>query len=146
MQNPLMGNPGDMSEMMKGMMNNPMMQQMMSNPDLMKQAAAMMGSGGNFDPNSMQQMMGNPSLKGLLSNPDFLNNAVQMMKDPRNKGMLDMMQQESPGMNMGLLIKAMDALVKCANAFHTVKRAWSNIIVRLTVFGMLVFLLAYYFN
>ena len=46
---------------MADMMNSPMVQQMMQNPDLMKEAAAMMGGGG---PNTadMQNMMQNPSL------------------------------------------------------------------------------------
>lgn len=50
--------------------------------------------GGGFDPSAMQNMMGtNPSLQGLMSNPDMINSALQMLKDPRNKGMMDMMQQ-----------------------------------------------------
>ena len=58
------GMPGNMAEMM----NSPMVQEMMKNPDLMKQAAAMMGGGGaaGLDPAGMQSMMQNPSLQGLL--------------------------------------------------------------------------------
>ncbi len=52
------------------------------------------GGGGNgLDPAGMQSMMQNPSLQGLFQNPDFLDNAVKMLSDPRNKGMIDMMQQ-----------------------------------------------------
>jgi hypothetical protein len=44
------GMPGNMAEMM----NSPMVQEMMKNPDLMKQAAAMMGGGGaGLDPSNM---------------------------------------------------------------------------------------------
>jgi hypothetical protein len=43
---------GNMAEMM----NNPMMQSMLNNPEFMKQAAAMMGGGG-MDPSNMQNMM-----------------------------------------------------------------------------------------
>ena len=53
-----MGNMGNMAEMM----NSPMVQQMMQNPDLMKQAAAMMGGGGASNPADMQNMMQNPSV------------------------------------------------------------------------------------
>jgi len=53
-----MGNMGNMAEMM----NSPMVQQMMQNPDLMKQAAAMMGWGGASNPADMQNMMQNPSV------------------------------------------------------------------------------------
>ena len=40
---------------MAEMMNSPMVQEMMKNPDLMKQAAAMMGGGGGpgLDPSNM---------------------------------------------------------------------------------------------
>jgi len=84
-----MGNMGNMAEMM----NSPMVQQMMQNPDLMKQAAAMMGGGSASNPADMQNMMQNPSVQGMLQNPEFLENAVNMLKDPRNKAMIDMMKQ-----------------------------------------------------
>ena len=58
----------------------------MNNPDLMRQAASMMGGGGagGMDPS----MMNNPSIKNFLSNPDFLNNAVNMMKNPAMQSMM----------------------------------------------------------
>ena len=63
---------------------------MLNNPDLMKQAASMMGGGGamgamgGMDPS----MMNNPSIKGFLANPDFLNNAVNMMQNPGMQAMM----------------------------------------------------------
>lgn len=62
---------------------------MMNNPDLMRQAALMMGGNGV----QMQDMMNNPSLSGLMKNPDMINTALKMLKDPNNRGMLDMMKQ-----------------------------------------------------
>lgn len=138
------GMPGNMAEMM----NNPMMKEMMNNPDLMKQAAAMMsgGAGGGFDPSAMQSMMQNPSLSGLLQNADFLDNAAKMLSDPRNKGMLRMMQEQNPGMNMNMLVKALGVLSKVAACYRFVRRAWANVVVRLVVFGLVIALIAWYFG
>lgn len=50
------------------MMNNPMVQQMMNNPEMMKMAQQMMMNmgggkpGATVDPNMMGEMMKNPSL------------------------------------------------------------------------------------
>ena len=76
--------------MIGNMMDNPMVQSMMSNPDFMKQASQMM-NGGGFNMGGMQDMMKNPSMQNLIKNPDFLQNALSMLKDPRNKGMFDAM-------------------------------------------------------
>lgn len=63
----------------------------------MRQASQMMsggaGAGAGFDPANMQSMMNNPSMKGFMNNPEMINTALNMIKDPKNKGMLDMMQQ-----------------------------------------------------
>ena len=124
-------------------MNNPMMQQMLNNPDLMKHAASMMGGGG-MDPSGMQSMMQNPSLQGMMSNPDFLTNTVNMLKN--NKGMLDMMQKQNPGMNVNLLLKGLQGVSLVARAYQAIKRAWSYVFVRLAVFGLFMVLVANYFG
>jgi hypothetical protein len=49
--------PPNMAEMM----NSPMVKEMMSNPEFMKQAMSMM-NGGGADPQQMQNLMKNPSL------------------------------------------------------------------------------------
>ncbi|CDW87647.1 tpr domain containing protein [Stylonychia lemnae] len=138
------GNNG-MMDMMSNMMNNPMVQQMMQNPDMMRQAQQMM-SGGNMDPSKMQDMMQNPSMKNLMSNPDMISNALNMMKDPRNKGMLDMMKQQNPNLNVDMMMKAIDVLAKVASTYKRVKSAWANIYVRLTVFALLVAIIAYFWG
>ena len=134
-----------MMGMMGNMMNNPMVQQMMANPDLMRQAASMMGGGaaGGLDPNAMQNMMQNPSMKNLLGNPDMISSALGMMKDP---AMMNMMKQQNPNLNVDMMVKALDVLASCASAYKKVKTAWSNIFVRLAVFGLLVALISYFFG
>ena len=69
-----------------------------------------------------------------------------MLGDPRNKAMLDMMQQQYPGMNMNILVKALAVIAKVASAYRALKRAWSNVLVRLIVFGLVIVLIARYFG
>lgn len=47
---------------------------------------------------------------------------------------------------MNMMIKALDVIAKLANTYRTVKRAWSNIFVRLAVFAILVAIIAYFFG
>lgn len=101
------------------------------------------GGAGGFDPSSMQDMMKNPSLTGLLGNPDFLQTALTMLKSPQSQSMV---QGQNPGMNMNLLVKALEVIVKISQLMRWVKRAWASIYVRLAVFGVLIMIVAYFFN
>ena len=105
----------------------------------------MMG-GGATNPGDMQNMMQNPSIQGMMQNPEFLENTAKMLKDPRNKAMLDMMKQQNPNMNIDLLLKGMSGLAKVASCYKTMKRAWSIVWVRLTLFGLFMVLVAYIFG
>ncbi len=69
-----------------------------------------------------------------------------MLKDPNNKPMLDMIKQQNPNMNMDLMLKALGGIGKIASAYSAIRRAWSNVIVRLVVFGLFIVLVAYYFG
>ena len=89
-------------------------------------------------------MMQNPSLQGMLQNPDFLNNTLKMLKDPNNKAMMDMMQQQNPNMNMNMVLKALDGVNKVAGCYRALKNAWDNVVVRFIFFGLIVLLIAYY--
>ena len=57
-----------------------------------------------------------------------------------------MMQQQNPNMNMNILLKALGVLAKVAAVYRAIRKAWSNVIVRLVVFGLFIVLLAYYFG
>lgn len=127
---------------MADMMSNPMMQQMLNNPELMKQAASMMGG----DPSGMQSMMQNPSIAGMLNNPEFLDNALKMLKDPRNQAMIDMMKQQNPNLNTDMIIKALSGVSKVAACYRSLKNALNNIVVRLVFFGLIVLVIAHYFG
>lgn len=91
-------------------------------------------------------MMQNPSLQGMLQNPDFLNNTLKMLKDPNNKAMMDMMQQQNPNMNMNMVLKALEGVNKVAGCYRALKNAWDNVVVRFIFFGLIVLLIAYYFG
>jgi hypothetical protein len=45
-----------------------------------------------------------------------------------------------------MMLKALDVIAKLASAYKKVKTAWSNIFVRLAVFGILVMIIAYFFG
>lgn len=81
-----------------------------------------------------------------MSNPDFLENTANMLKDPRNKAMLDMMKQQNPDMNIDLMLKGMSGLAKVASCYKSMKRAWSIVWVRLTIFGLFMVTVAYIFG
>jgi len=131
---PQPGAPQPQEEEKGDPMGNPMMQEMLKNPDLMKQAAAMMGGGEN------------KSLAGMVQNPEFLDNALRMIKDPRNKAMLDMMKQQNPNMNVDMVVKALEGVNKLAACYRALRNAWNNVLVRLLFFGFIVLLIAYYFG
>ena len=49
-------------------------------------------------------------------------------------------------MNMNLLLKALGVLAKVAAVYRAIRKAWSNVLVRLVIFGLLIALVAYYFG
>jgi len=49
-------------------------------------------------------------------------------------------------MNVNMMVKGLEGLVKVANGYRHMKKAWSNIFVRLAVFGILVAIIAYFFG
>jgi len=81
------GMPG-MGGDMAGMMNNPMMQEMMKNPEMIKMAQSMMGGGGfdpsKMDPSKMQGAM-SPEMTGMMKDPAFLQNTLNMLKSPMGR-------------------------------------------------------------
>lgn len=143
-----------MMEMMNNMMSNPMVQQMMQNPDFMKQAAQMMGGGagnaagglGGMNPQAMQQMMQNPSMSGLLDNIGMIETSLNMLTDPKNKAMRDMIQQQNPSLNVDMMAMVLKYIVKLASTYKAAKKVWSNVYVRLTIFALIILLIAYYFG
>lgn len=82
----------------------------------------------------------------MLQNPDFLNNTLKMLKDPNNKAMMDMMQQQNPNMNMNTVLKALEGVNKLAGCYRALKNAWNNVVVRFICFGLVVLLVAYFFG
>jgi hypothetical protein len=49
-------------------------------------------------------------------------------------------------MNIDLLLKGMSGLAKVASCYKKMKRAWSIVWVRLTIFGLFMVLVAYIFG
>ena len=82
----------------------------------------------------------------MMQNPEFLTNMAKMLRDPKNKGMLDMMQAQNPGMNMGLILRALEGVGMVVGFYQRLKRLWQSVVVRLIVFGLFILLLARYFG
>lgn len=49
-----------------------------------------------------------------------------MMKDPNNRGMVEMMQKQYPGMNINSLIRVFEFLVSLSNGFRKIKSIFTN--------------------
>lgn len=101
---------------------------------------------GGGDPSAMQSMMSQPNLQNLMKNPDMINNALKMLKDPSNKGMLDMVKQQNPNLNLDMMLKSIKVLSKVVEYTNKVRRAWSNVFVKLAFFAILVAFIAYFFG
>lgn len=71
MQNELMGNP----EMMRSILDNPMVQQMMNNPDTMRSLLT-------SNPQMQDLMQRNPEISHMLNNPDLLRQTMELARNP----------------------------------------------------------------
>ncbi|PFX34789.1 Ubiquilin-1 [Stylophora pistillata] len=71
MSQQLMSNP----EMLRQMMDNPMVQNMMSNPDLIRQMIL-------SNPQMQQIIERNPEISHILNNPDLMRQTMEMVRNP----------------------------------------------------------------
>lgn len=71
MQHELMGNP----EMMRTILDNPMVQQMMNNPDTMRTLIT-------SNPQMQDLMQRNPEINHMLNNPELLRQTMELARNP----------------------------------------------------------------
>jgi ubiquilin len=71
MQHELMGNP----EMMRTILDNPMVQQMMNNPDTMRTLIT-------SNPQMQDLMQRNPEISHMLNNPELLRQTMELARNP----------------------------------------------------------------
>lgn len=71
MQHELMGNP----EMMRTILDNPMVQQMMNNPDTMRSLIT-------SNPQMQDLMQRNPEISHMLNNPELLRQTMELARNP----------------------------------------------------------------
>lgn len=114
---------------MAAMANNPMVKEMMNNPEMMKMAMNMMnggnGQGGGMpDPAAMQNLMGNPSMQNMLSNPEMLTQSINMMKS--NPAMLDMLRKQIPGVEPETLVRGLEWLSTLARYYANARSFCSS--------------------
>ena len=131
-------------------MDNPMVKEMMNNPEMMKMAMNMMGGGqgqggsGAPNPEAMQEMMKNPSMQNMLRNPDMLSQSVAMMKS--NPAMLDMLQKQMPGVQPETLVRGLDWLATLARWYARFVNFFSNKLIQLSFLLAFIGILFYYFG
>jgi len=126
---------------MADMMNNPMVQQMMQNPEMIKMAQSMMGGGGmdpsKMDPTKMQEMFSkDPNMKKMMSDPDFLSNTLNMLKSPMGRPQVEQMASQM-NMSADTLLTMLTWLLKI---YMFYRRIVSNAIV---FYGLIVLILSY---
>lgn len=71
MQNELMGNP----ELMRTILDNPLVQQMMNNPETMRNLIT-------SNPQMQDLMQRNPEISHMLNHPDLLNQTMELARNP----------------------------------------------------------------
>ncbi|XP_076465040.1 ubiquilin-1-like isoform X2 [Babylonia areolata] len=105
MQRELMGNP----DMLRQMMENPFVQQMMSNPDIMRQLIM-------NNPQMRDLMERNPEITHMLNNPDLMR---QTMELARNPAMLQELMRSQD--------RAMSNLESLPGGFNALQRMYRDI-------------------
>lgn len=71
MQNEIMNNPN----LMRSLLDNPMVQQMMNNPDLMRNLIT-------SNPQMQELMQRNPEISHILNNPDLMRQTLELTRNP----------------------------------------------------------------
>ena len=137
-----MGDPNTMQEMM----GNPLVQQMMNNPEMMKNMQEMM-AGGKIDPNNpeLADMRNNPGFNSLLKNKAMIQSMIQMVKDPKNTQMREMIaKQLPPNISVDTAIKVVEVILKVAGPLMVVKDVMTHKVTKLILFGLVIWFVASY--
>ncbi|KAL8590892.1 hypothetical protein ACOMHN_047012 [Nucella lapillus] len=105
MQRELMGNP----EMLRQMMENPFVQQMMSNPDIMRQLIM-------TNPQMREVMERNPEITHMLNNPEVMRQTMELARNPAM--MQELMRSQD---------RAMSNLESLPGGFNALQRMYRDI-------------------
>ncbi|XP_027052478.1 ubiquilin-1-like isoform X2 [Pocillopora damicornis] len=105
MSQQLMSNP----EMLRQMMDNPMVQSMMSNPDLIRQMIL-------SNPQMQQIIERNPEISHILNNPDLMRQTMEMVRNP--SVMQEMMRTHD---------RALSNLESLPGGFNALQRMYTDI-------------------
>ncbi|KAM9251479.1 ubiquilin-1-like isoform 2-T2 [Cariama cristata] len=105
MQRQLMSNP----EMMVQMMENPFVQSMLSNPDLMRQLIM-------ANPQMQQLIQRNPEISHMLNNPDIMRQTLELARNPAM--MQEMMRNQD---------RALSNLESIPGGYNALRRMYTDI-------------------
>ncbi|MGH0151889.1 UNVERIFIED_CONTAM: hypothetical protein FKN15_020796 [Acipenser sinensis] len=105
MQQQLMSNP----EMMAQIMENPLVQSMLSNPDLMRQLIV-------ANPQMQQLIQRNPEISHMLNNPDIMRQTLELARNPAM--MQEMMRNQD---------RALSNLESIPGGYNALRRMYTDI-------------------
>uniref|UniRef100_A0A8C7LNP2 Ubiquilin-4 n=1 Tax=Oncorhynchus mykiss TaxID=8022 RepID=A0A8C7LNP2_ONCMY len=105
MQRQLMSNP----EMLSQIMDNPLVQNMMSNPDLMRQMIV-------TNPQMQQLMERNPEISHMLNNPELMRQTMELARNPAM--MQEMMRNQD---------RALSNLESIPGGYNALRRMYTDI-------------------
>ncbi|KAJ8335182.1 hypothetical protein SKAU_G00408210 [Synaphobranchus kaupii] len=105
MQRQLMSNP----EMLSQIMENPLVQNMMSNPDLMRQMIV-------ANPQMQQLMERNPEISHMLNNPELMRQTMELARNPAM--MQEMMRNQD---------RALSNLESIPGGYNALRRMYTDI-------------------
>ncbi|XP_061123513.1 ubiquilin-4 [Syngnathus typhle] len=105
MQRQLMSNP----EMLSQLMENPLVQNMMSNPDLMRQMIV-------SNPQMQQLMERNPEISHMLNNPELMRQTMELARNPAM--MQEMMRNQD---------RALSNLESIPGGYNALRRMYTDI-------------------
>uniref|UniRef100_A0A8C7Q7V2 Ubiquilin 4 n=1 Tax=Oncorhynchus mykiss TaxID=8022 RepID=A0A8C7Q7V2_ONCMY len=105
MQSQLMSNP----EMLSQIMENPLVQNMMSNPDLMRQMIV-------ANPQMQQLMERNPEISHMLNNPELMRQTMELARNPAM--MQEMMRNQD---------RALSNLESIPGGYNALRRMYTDI-------------------
>lgn len=136
------GMPANMAEMM----DNPMIKEMLNNPETMRNMMNMMGNQGQGGPMSaegMQEMMKDPSLKNMMKNPEAIANMLNMVKS--NPALKETLAKQI-GIEPDQLDKGLGVFKSILGAYSSVRNFFANKVVQLSILLLIIYTLFRYFG
>ena len=126
-------------------MNNPIVKEMMNNPETMRNMMNMMGNQGQGGPSAegMQEMMKDPSIKNMMKNPEAISSMLNMVKS--NPALKETLSKQI-GIEPDQLDKGLGLLKSILGAYTSVRNFFANKVVQLSLLLLVIYIFFRYFG